>query len=78
MKVQVILETVAGLVGVGESGVKRSSPVVLDLILNSLGHLAALLDLATDLGLFFTSNVSLPPIMQQGNWNCILHYLFRI
>lgn len=36
---QVVLETVAGLVGVGEAGVKRSCPVVLDLLVHVLRHL---------------------------------------
>lgn len=39
---QVVLETVASLVGVWESGVKGSSPVVLDLLLNILSHLCEL------------------------------------
>lgn len=33
---QVVLETVACLVGVGEAGIKRSRPVVLDLLLDSV------------------------------------------
>lgn len=37
---QVVLETVAGLVGVGESGVKGGSPVGLDLLLDILSHLS--------------------------------------
>ena len=36
--VQVILETVAGLVGVWESGVEGSRPVVLQLLVDSLRH----------------------------------------
>lgn len=39
---QVVLETVAGLVGVGEPGVKRSSSVAFDLILNILSHYSGL------------------------------------
>lgn len=35
---QIVLETVAGLVGVGESGVKGSRPVALNLLLNVLSH----------------------------------------
>lgn len=35
---QVVLEAVAGLVGVGEAGVKRSRSVALDLILDVLSH----------------------------------------
>lgn len=40
---QVVLETVAGLVGVGESGVEGSSPVGLDLLLDILSHLSMIL-----------------------------------
>lgn len=39
---QIVLETVAGLVGVGEAGVKRSRPVVLDLLLHLVRHLQLL------------------------------------
>lgn len=42
MEVQVVLETVAGLVGVGEAGVERSRPVVLDLLLDMVRHLQLL------------------------------------
>lgn len=38
---QVVLETVACLVGVGEAGVKRSRPVVLDLLLDRVWHFSA-------------------------------------
>lgn len=38
---QVVLETVACLVGVGEAGIKRSRPVVLDLLLDSVWHFSA-------------------------------------
>lgn len=36
---QVVLVTVAGLVGVRESGIKWGRPVVLDLLLNTIRHL---------------------------------------
>lgn len=36
---QIVLETVAGLVGVGEAGVERGRPVVLDLLLDVVRHL---------------------------------------
>lgn len=39
---QIVLETVAGLVGVGEAGVERSRPVVLDLLLDMVRHLQLL------------------------------------
>lgn len=35
---QVVLETVAGLVGVGKAGVERGRPVILDLLLHLLRH----------------------------------------
>ena len=35
---QVVPEAVSGLVGVGEPGVKGSSPVILDLLLDQLRH----------------------------------------
>lgn len=35
---QVVLEAVAGLVGVGEPGVKGGSPVGLDFLLDSIFH----------------------------------------
>lgn len=38
---QVVLETVACLVGVGEAGIKRSRPVVLDLLLDRVWHFSA-------------------------------------
>ena len=38
---EIVLETVAGLVGVGEAGVERSRPVVLDLLLDLIRHLQA-------------------------------------
>lgn len=39
---QIVLVTVAGLVGVGEAGVERSRPVVLDLLLDVVRHLQLL------------------------------------
>lgn len=39
---QIVLVTVAGLVGVWEAGVERSSPVVLDLLLDVVRHLQLL------------------------------------
>lgn len=39
---QVVLEAVAGLVGVGEAGVEGRSPVVLDLLLNCVTHVCRL------------------------------------
>lgn len=40
VEVQVVLKAVTCLVGVGEAGVKRSSPVILDLLFNNLRHYA--------------------------------------
>ena len=42
MVTQIVLVTVAGLIGVWEAGVKRSRPVVLDLLLHRVGHLQLL------------------------------------
>lgn len=38
---QIVLVTVAGLVSVGEAGVERSRPVVLDLLIDGVRHLQA-------------------------------------
>ena len=39
MVTQIVLETVACLVGVGETGIEWSRPVVLDLLLDYVRHL---------------------------------------
>uniref|UniRef100_A0A0E9XTX7 Uncharacterized protein n=1 Tax=Anguilla anguilla TaxID=7936 RepID=A0A0E9XTX7_ANGAN len=39
VKVKVVLEAVAGLVRIGETSIKGSGPVVLDLLLNRFSHL---------------------------------------